>query len=110
MNENSFENETFEGVQRPVDILFHNLTSNWTYIPESVFKSILDHDNGTIQLRNVYVNCENCQNHWLIRDRRSKQVQNVRCNGNKTNLTLFSPEIQSNLKIKCKINLIKNAH
>lgn len=88
----------------------HNLTSNWTYIPESVFKSILDHDNGTIQLRNVYVNCENCQNHWLIRDRRSQQVQNVQCNDNKNNFILFSPEIQSNLKIKCKINSIKNAH
>ena len=79
---------------------------NISFIPESLFKSVLNNENSKVRFEYSYLNCFICKNYWMIRDRKDKQVNNARCNHN-TTLTLFSPQIRLKLNSNCKIR-IKN--
>ena len=104
MNDSSFDSGSFDGIKRPTQILFDRL--NISSIPESSFKSVLDNENNNVRFEYSYLNCFDCKNHWMIRDRKDKQVNNARCNHN-TTLTLFSPQVRLKLNSNCKIRIKK---
>ena len=96
--DNSFETNSFKGINRPVNIWFW--TSNITNIKENIFKSVLNDKNNFIQMTASYMNCIDCKNYWLIRDGKDHQIINAKCNENK-NATLFSAEIRYKLISNC---------
>lgn len=96
----SFENGTFDGVQRPVSIWFYSI--NITYIPNSSFKLILDDKQSDVSFnRNSFIDCEDCRNLWLIKDGKEKQIKNIFCREN-TAKKLLDSDIQYKLITKCK--------
>ena len=96
----SFENGTFNYLQRPVNIMFE-FDSATDYIPENVFKSVLDNKQNKITFfRNSRISCENCGNQWLIRDDKQQQIQNPVCIEN-VYKQLFDSEVVEKLKLKC---------
>ena len=104
MNGSSFDTGSFDGIKRPTQILFQR--SNISFIPESSFKSVLNHENSNVRFEYSYLNCFDCKNHWMIRDQKDKQVNNEKCNHN-TNSTLFSPQIRLKFNTNCKIKIRK---
>lgn len=96
--DNSFENDSFKGINRPINILFWS--SNITNIKENIFKSVLNDKNNLVEMTASYLNCIDCKNYWLIRDGKDHQIINAKCNENK-NMTLFSAEIRYKLISDC---------
>ena len=88
----------FSGIKRPFNIGFMNM--HIFQLSEKTFKSVLDNKNNIVLIDST-INCTNCQNYWMIRDCRDKQVINAYCDWLHKN-KLFSPKIKSGLKIKCK--------
>ena len=104
---NSFQNGSFDGLQRPVHVLFQR--SNISYLNESPFKSLLNR-NVNNQIKFSYslignhtlgIDCSDCRNIWLVKEKRQKQVLHAHCKHNSTQ-TLFDDEIQTKLTQKCK--------
>lgn len=103
VNGDSFENGAFNGIQRQVNIEFRETIQ---FIPESSFKSILDENQQNYiemfneRLIQAYIDCEQCKNHWLIRDNKTDQIKNAFCIHNHKK-TLFNDDVKSKLKTKC---------
>ena len=99
-NQTVIEADSFLGVQRPVNVKFIN--SKMSYIPESSFKYILDENiNNVIEFQNSNLDCFECKNHWMIRDKRNDtRVKFANCLHNK-NVTLFEKKVRSDLVQKC---------
>ena len=100
----SFNNGSFDGIQRPVKIEFRLRHLN--YLPESSFKSLLIIGKNRIvfgdnNVGKTYINCEDCRNHWLIRDNKEYQVINAFCK-EYPNRKLFDQEIVNKIKTKCE--------
>ena len=105
-NDIIIESRSFDGIQRPTTISF---SSNVTFIPETAFKSFLNHIDNNIHFSNRFINCSDCRNQWLIRDRKDEQVSFAKCMHNE-NLTLFSSQIRSHLNSNCNLNNSMNYH
>ena len=106
--DNSFQPKAFDGIRRPVDITFDNLRlhKNVSYLQESVFKSILDYgDSNTITFNETYIDCTDCRNQWLLKERKDQQIKNALCIHN-TNITLFDARNREYLSKKCKTSKI----
>ena len=101
----SFENGTFDGINRRKVVFTFSRKTNVTNLPRSSFNSVLDqHKNNTIRFfTNSTVNCEDCNNLWLSRENKTKQILTPACSSNKKGvyLTLFSVDIQNKLRAKC---------
>ena len=98
LSNNSFANGSFEGVERPLDILFQS--TNVSYIPISSFKNVLDNQKSKIRFDYFsFIDCEDCRNFWLIG--KEKQIKEAKCKTDRKKL-LFDSDIQSKLKSKCK--------
>ena len=103
----SFDNGTFDSINRPVNIVFSS--TNVTFIPESSFKTVLNNNQSVIEIINShsdfyvnsYINCSDCRNQWLIKQNKQKQVKSGFCLENH-NQTLFDNEIKHKLTILCK--------
>ena len=96
----SFQDGTFDGLQRPVKIAFA-FDSKTDYIPEKIFKSVLDNKQNKITFfQDSYINCQNCGNLWLIRDNKQQQIESPFCIGN-IHKHLFDSDVKENLKLKC---------
>lgn len=102
----TFQNNSFDGVQQPLEVVFQG--TNINYIPESVFKPVLNEKNNLIDFFDVdygtefnsKIDCSDCRNHWLIKEKKDGQVLNAFCQENHKN-TLFDQEIQTKLSQKC---------
>lgn len=95
-----FSSKAFSGLKRPTNVGFVYMKLN--FIPKDAFKSVLDNKNNIVLFEST-INCTNCENYWMIRDGRDKQVINAYCTGDFSKQTnLFSSKIKSNLKSKCK--------
>lgn len=108
----SIESEAFDGVKRHLLIEFWE--SDINYLPEPVFKSVLDNqfNNQTSVINfmdptaysyynyNSKIDCLECKNHWLIKQGKEKQVLNAYCKQN-SNVTLFDDEIRNDLNSIC---------
>ena len=99
----SFEPESFQGLQRSVQINFYQYLN---YVPESSFKTILDNQNN-IFFQFSYIDCKHCKNLWMIRDEREKHVIYANCNHNHS-LTLFHSQVRYDLFKKCQTNFTLN--
>ena len=103
----AFQNGSFDGIQRPIEIIFNS--TNMNYLAESVFKPVLDNKNylNTIQFvqdshRTSTLDCSDCKNYWLIMDKNIKKDQvKTYCKEN-SKKTLFDKDIVEKLKGKCK--------
>ena len=85
---------------------------NWNFdqfiqvLSESIFKSVLDANKlNTIKFTTEsqgtsYIDCSDCRNQWLIRDKRRDQFEAV-CKDDISKI-LFDDEIAEKLKTKCK--------
>ena len=113
LNGDSFEDGTF-GNTIGYSITFINSTIN--YIPESIFKNVLDRSSISFEhpflnlykeqslkyfySKASYIDCDDCRNYWLIKHQKEKQVQKTICKG--TDSTgLFDYETISKLNTKC---------
>lgn len=103
----SFENGTFDN-DKMQNFWFIFRQSNIDYIPESSFKTFLNHESNEVFFDNSYstpkpslIDCNHCKNYWLIRDNKQNQVKNTKCKGIGST-QLFDPEIIQKLKTKCK--------
>ena len=105
MNGDSFEKGAFDGAQGPLFITFHS--TNINFLPESSFKSVLSSKQNTVDLFNPTVggnskiDCNDCRNHWLIKDNTDNQVHNAYCMGDPKKM-LFDQDIKDRLNVKCK--------
>ena len=59
-----FDEETFSGLNRPINIEFS--LSFFDYIPEKAFKSVLDNKQNKLNFDASAIDCENCGNYWLV--------------------------------------------
>ena len=80
----SFEPETFDGLIRPIVVVF-SLNSSLNYFPEATFKSVFNNKNNAIgnYFQDSLLYCEDCRNFWLIRDNKQDQMNDVFCNTEK---------------------------
>lgn len=62
---------------------------------------ILDLENQ-IAFHDSFIDCNSCENEWMIRDERDEQVIGANCSHDH-DLTLFSPKVRSDLIAKCKL-------
>ena len=96
----TFQNGSFDGI-RHVDIGFFH--SNISVLPERAFKSVLANENNTISLfYEMYypkLDCDDCNNLWLVKGNKQKQILNAQCKGKNNNL--FDDEIIIKLSEKC---------
>lgn len=69
----SFENGTFYNLA-PMSYSLTFRSSKIDYIPESSFKTVLQHDLSLLIFENSEFNYEDCRNYWLIRDYKHGQV------------------------------------
>ena len=103
-NNESFVPGSFDGVRRPLELEFRSV--HLGYLEESIFKSVLDANKlNTIKFttesqETSYIDCSDCRNQWLIRDKRRDQIEAV-CKDD-INKILFDDEIAQKLKTKCK--------
>ena len=101
LDQTVFEPGSFDGIKRPTNVNFSY--TNLTFLPQIAFKSFLDHHQNSISFINQgYINCLDCRNQWLLRDIKDKQVLDAKCIQNKYGQYLFSPEIRSIFKSRCK--------
>ena len=100
-SDNSFEVNSFDGIQRPVQIEF--VKSNISFISESSFQSVLNDTNNYIKFQDSFTNCFDCKNYWLIKDGKDEQVSGAKCMHN-NELMLFSHEIKSHLGFRCNLS------
>ena len=101
----TLQSGSFDGLQRPLKIL---LRSDLNYLSEGVFKSVLDNEKSSIDFSpEIYpkihskIDCDDCKNYWLIKEKKQNQVLNTHCKEN-PKATLFDKEIQMKLSKKCK--------
>ena len=86
-------------------IAFSNSTID--YLNEGAFKSVLDGKNNWIDFKkpvfgfNSKIDCDNCNNYWLIKEGKEKQILDAYCKSN-DKVKLFDKEIQDKLSQKCK--------
>ena len=102
--DNTFQVRSFDALRRPVNIIFDNLKihRNISYLHESVFKSVFDYDeSSTITFHQTYINCTDCRNQWLLRDRKDRQVKDAYCI-HSVNITLFNSLNRESMSKKCK--------
>ena len=99
-DETIFEPRSFDGILRPVDIEIVN--SNIKIIPETSFKEVMDaNKTNTLIFKDSYIDCTECKNYWMIKDRHNAtRIKDARCM-NDHNSTLFSPYYRSKLVGKC---------
>ena len=90
--------ESFEGIQRPVKIQFEY--SNITFINQAAFKSLLKNINSNINFLETIMNCLDCRNQWLIRDKKDEHLSNAKCMHNNS-LTLFNAGIEAYFNSNC---------
>ena len=96
---------SFDGNKEQLDIEL--CASNFTYIPESSFKSVLSDNRNIIDFHGCpgvytsYIDCADCRNLWLITDRKENQLMNAFCM-NDPKKTFFDQDIQEKLRNKCK--------
>ena len=94
INGDSFDTNSFIGVQRPVQI---NFESGLNYLPELPFKTTLNNKNNLIKINRI--NCFECKNYWIIKI--GEQIQEANCTENEK-ITLFSPHMESWFLSNCK--------
>ena len=96
----SFQNGSFDGSQRQLDIHFQR--TNINYFNEGVFKSVLDNKLNTIYFfeDTSLIDCEDCRNYWLIEENKKNQLKTPICRQNITQ-TLFDEIVKTKLYIKC---------
>ena len=101
----AFQNSSFQGIQRSVEMNFYQHVN---YIPESSFKTILENQNNHLYFSPYSaINCDDCKNVWMIKDKKVKQVVDAKCNHN-FSLTLFDSQVENDLRSKCKTNFTLN--
>lgn len=70
MDDHAFDINSFEGMQRPVQISFK---SELNYLSESSFKTILENPNNTTKIN--YINCFNARvSGWLKWTKKTKLI------------------------------------
>ena len=101
----AFDNGTFDGVlDRQLDIGFW--ATDIDYIPESAFKPVLEKNpKNKVYLSHswyteCYLDCTNCGNFWLVRDKKNSQFS-AYCQGQMSK-TLFDEDIKLKLFAYCK--------
>ena len=67
----------------------------------------MDYENNLIDFSkesifNSKIDCGDCKNYWLIKEKKENQVFNAYCQGHTTK-TLFDKEIQDKLSQKCNL-------
>ena len=79
-----------------------------SYLNEGAFKPILDankysfvHFQQMLPEISSNIDCDDCKNYWLIKQKRDKQILNALCKTN-AKKKLFDKEIQDKLTQKCK--------
>ena len=51
----------------------------------------------------AYIDCDNCKNYWLIKEKKQNQFKYAYCKGyDQTKLKLFDQETKTKLSQKCK--------
>lgn len=103
-NGSAFKIGSFDGIQRPLSIEFYYQISHF---PESTFKSVLDNPLNKIYIYAAHIDCSDCRNYWLIRDRKENQIQYVVYCLNTNGLDLFSDQVKYDLTYKCETDLYK---
>ena len=103
--------DTFEtGVFSPGKSQFMIELSNISisYLNEGAFKPILDaNEYSFVHFQQMppefssNIDCDDCKNYWLIKQKRDKQILNALCKTN-AKKKLFDKEIQDKLTQKCK--------
>ena len=83
------------------------LGTNINHLPEEIFKSVLDYENNLIDFSkesifNSKIDCEDCKNYWLIKEKKENQIFNAYCKRH-IKKTLFDKEIQDKLYQKCNL-------
>ena len=80
----SFDSGAFQGAPNHIELSFFNMEIN--FIPESIFKPVLDNKFSMIRMnyqkgeprgaptRNSTIDCSDCKNHWLIKEGKESQV------------------------------------
>lgn len=103
-NGSAFNTGSFDGIQRPLAIEFYYQISHF---PESTFKSVLDNPLNKIYIYLATIDCTDCRNYWLIRDRKDNQfAYDINCS-HSNNLKLFSDQVKYDLTYKCETDLYK---
>lgn len=97
----TFQDGAFDGIPKsPVQVTFESM--DITSLPEGAFKSLLNNTKNSIALYDdSTIDCNNCANYWLIKEKKEKQITNAHCKDN-VNKTLFDTENQTKLSKKCK--------
>ena len=98
-----FEDGTFDGNQRPVQVFFEITKLN--YLPEGSFKSILDQNKQNRiyiydEKYKTTIDCEDCRNYWLIRDGKKDQLTHPVCSFDLSKF-LFDDDVVIKMKAKC---------
>ena len=109
----SFDVSTKFGLSKPIIILFDgaNINSNSSYIgylSEGAFKSVLNNELSLINLNdpqyhggrfNSKLDCNDCKNFWLVKEKKDNQVKYAYCKDDA--LILFDIQIKDKLSQKC---------
>lgn len=96
VNGDAFEQDSFKGLQKFVQIIFPN---SLQYLPESSLKSVLDNRS---KISAPVINCNDCRNYWLIKYERDGQISGVNCNQDYENL--FDSKVKSVFNRICSNN------
>ena len=99
----TFQNGSFDainGANKAFSIVFDH--TNINYLAEGAFKIVLYKGYwNRIDLRDNQIDCEDCKNYWMIKEKLDKQVLGGYCQGSNNTKSLFD-EIKSKLSQKCK--------
>lgn len=110
LDKNVFQNGSFNGIGKStVQITFES--TNITSLPERAFKSFLDENGDWSELNSTTnsiaftgystIDCDDCENYWLIKEKKEMQVINSRCKVDPRK-TLFDMETKTKLSQKCQ--------
>lgn len=100
LSNGTFQSGSFDGIQgKWVQITFDGV--DISSLPENAFKSLLNSTSNSIALiGDSNLDCDDCKNYWLIKEKKEKQIINAHCKSSKK--TLFDQENQTKLGQKCK--------
>ena len=105
LTDDTFQNGSFNGIQRDklaISFKYTNISS----FNREVFKPVLDKPKAVINMlygafvKNSFIDCENCNNLWLIQENKENQFVFPYCKQN-TDKTLFDEDIKTKLTKKC---------
>ena len=100
LEDNVFQNGSFDGIEDTwTQITFESM--NVTSLPEGAFKSFLDDYKSVAFTGNSTIDCDDCKNYWLIKERKERSIMNAHCKGDQKK-TLFDVDTKTKLSQKCK--------